>query len=89
MRTEKDIIYVDFGTESYEVPFDIKDIKRITSLDETINDPILKYLYILKGNKYFFVKAPIENAPGFNLNYLCILTKTSIFTEYYKIIINN
>lgn len=73
MGTEKEIIYVDFGSEPCRVPFDSTDIKYIDSFKDTINDGILQYLYIIRTCQYYVVKAPIKEPYK---NYGCIITRT-------------
>ena len=40
--------------------------------------PILRYLYILRGQNHYVVKAPIEADPNCNMYTWCIVTRTLI-----------
>jgi hypothetical protein len=74
----KGIIYVDFGSETIKCPFDVEDIKYIERFEDTKDDPILRYLYILRGQNHYVVKAPIEADPNCNMYTWCIVTRTLI-----------
>ena len=64
-------------SEDSLIPFSTNDIKVINNMSETIKDPILRYLYILKNCRYYVIKAPI-NDKVVRESYGCIITKTEV-----------